>query len=73
MQRQPLVFRLAPWLYLALLVVGIPWYWEEGSLVRLFGAPVWVVIAILTATAAAILTACLLRHPWVGERADEGE
>lgn len=73
MQPRPLAFRLAPWLYLALVVVGIPWYWQEGALVRLFGAPVWVIIAIVTAAAAAILTAWLLCHPWVGEEAGDGE
>jgi hypothetical protein len=57
----------APWLYVSLLAVGIPWYWPADDTRLLGGFPVWVLVAIVTALGGAILTAVLLHRPWSGE------
>lgn len=56
--------RMAPWLYAALLALGIPWYWPADQYGIVLGLPAWVVVAIAVAVLAAILTAVLLARPW---------
>lgn len=51
--------------YLALIVIGIPWYWPEGSATMLFGLPAWFVVTIIVSFCASVFTAfLLLRYPW---------
>ena len=47
-------------LYFLLIVVGIPWYWNEDFLLIFIGIPVWVIVAILCSVLASILTAYIL-------------
>jgi len=58
---------VVPLLYLCLLALAIPWYWPADNHNLLFGAPLWVVIAIISSIAASCLTAVLLSKPWPGE------
>ena len=58
--------------YLVLLAVGIPWYWPKGELILWFGLPAWLVTAVGASTAAAVLTAVVLRRRWPGEEEPQG-
>ncbi len=59
--------RIAPLIYIALLIAAIPWYWPADNHGLLFGMPTWVVIAIVVSVAASCFTAALLTRPWPGE------
>ncbi len=51
--------------YVVLVVIGIPWYWQEESTLTVMGLPLWVVIAIAVSICASMFTAfLLLRYPW---------
>lgn len=55
-------------LYLALLAVGIPWYWPADDRSVWFGIPAWVAVALLVSiTVSVITTIILLRYRWPGE------
>jgi len=54
--------------YLILLGIGIPWYWPEENILKIFGMPAWVTIAIVVSVLVSILTAyLLLTYQWSGE------
>ena len=57
--------------YVGLIAVGIPWYWESDNYSIIFGMPAWLGIAIAASFAASIFTAWLLRRPWPTESASE--
>ena len=57
--------------YIGLIAIGIPWYWDSDNYSIIFGMPAWVSIAIVTSCAASIFTAWLLRRPWPLAPADE--
>lgn len=58
-------------LYLALLAIGIPWYWPAGDRSVWFGVPAWVAVALLVSIAVSVITAIiLLRYRWPGEPED---
>ena len=59
--------RVAPLLYLTLLILAVPWYWPTDNHAVWFGVPAWVVVAIAVSTAASILTAFLLTRRWPDE------
>ncbi len=70
-ERERSARRLQPWVYLALLVGAIPWYWSRGEPAIWAGVPDWVFVAIAVSTAVSIYTAVQLRRPWPTERTDE--
>jgi hypothetical protein len=53
--------------YIALMAIGIPWYWPSSDYSIIFGMPQWVVMAIGVSFVASAFTAWLLRQPWPGE------
>lgn len=53
--------------YLAMLAVGIPWYWPANDTSVWLGMPAWVVVAILVGAAASLFTLWLLKRPWPDE------
>jgi hypothetical protein len=65
--------RIAPALYLLLLVAAIPWYWPHDSQLIWFGMPAWVVVAIGVSFLASILTATLLARAEVASESVEDE
>lgn len=65
------MIRLSPFIYLALLVIGIPWYWPDQTPAIIFGLPSWVIVAIGASFAASCLTAYLLRAPWPDESSED--
>jgi len=56
--------------YVALMLVGVPWYWPAGDDTVLGGLPAWVVVAVLASALTSIYTAILLRRRWPGEAGD---
>jgi hypothetical protein len=51
--------------YIVLIAIGIPWYWEAESTVLIVGLPAWFIIAIGVSVCASTFTAyLLLRYPW---------
>ncbi|HHZ93543.1 TPA: hypothetical protein EYN98_30440 [Candidatus Poribacteria bacterium] len=53
------------WLiYIVLLAVGVPWYWDSGDKTIWFGFPAWVMVAIIVSLILSCLTAWLLQRPW---------
>ena len=66
-----MISRLAPLLYLLLLVLAVPWYWPRDNTLVWFGVPAWVCIATLVSVAASILTAVLMGRAWPGEVDDD--
>jgi len=58
--------------YLALLAIGIPWYWPDDEFTVVFGMPAWVVVAIVVSIGASIFTAVLLHEPWPNEDQTDG-
>lgn len=63
--------RIAPILYLLLLVVAVPWYWPAADHSIWFGVPGWVVVAIVVSACASTLTAVLLARAWPDETAGD--
>ena len=60
--------------YLALFVVGVPWYWPEDAAHDWFGMPVWALVSIGASLLVSILVAWQLSQPWEGESdADAGK
>ena len=59
--------------YVALLVIGIPWYWPGDDYTIVAGMPAWVVIAIVVSAVASAFTAWLLRRPWPAERGADAD
>ena len=60
-----------PLIYLALLAIAVPWYWPADDTMVWFGAPAWVVVAVVVSLIASILTAVLMSKPWPHERDDD--
>ena len=54
-------------IYIALLAVGIPWYWPANDTTVWFGVPAWVVIAIIVGALTSFFTLWLLLRPWPDE------
>ncbi|MCG8378265.1 MAG: hypothetical protein MI865_02195, partial [Proteobacteria bacterium] len=55
-------------IYLILLLTGVPWYWPKDSELTFMGVPAWVFVAIVTSIIASIFTAfILLRYSWSSE------
>ena len=51
--------------YFILVIIGIPWYWQDNTSILICGLPAWFVIAIGVSVCASIFTAyLLLRYPW---------
>ena len=51
--------------YVVLIIIGIPWYWDKNSTLLIAGLPAWFVIAIVVSVCTSIFTAyLLLRFPW---------
>ena len=53
--------------YVALMVIGVPWYWPPGDQTVVLGLPAWVAVAVAASAAASVLTAWLLRNAWPAE------
>lgn len=66
-----MLHRLAPWLYLLLLALAVPWYWPSTSHAVWLGLPAWVCVAIMVSLAASVLTALLMARPWPDEHLDD--
>tara|TARA_B100001123_G_C15294950_1_gene1018832 strand:+ start:135 stop:329 length:195 start_codon:yes stop_codon:yes gene_type:complete len=49
--------------FILLVIIGIPWYWNEKGLLIYFGFPIWVIIAIITSFLASCLTAFIILKP----------
>ena len=62
--------RLVWWptaVYIALLAVGIPWYWPADNHLIVLGMPGWVIVAIVVSFVGSVFTAWLLWPPWPDE------
>lgn len=53
--------------YLILLVIGVPWYWQAGNTAIIFGMPGWVFIAIVTSVTVSCFTSWLWFTGWQDE------
>ena len=47
------------WVYLVLLVVGIPWYWPADNITIFLGIPLWVLTSLFVVFIGSIFTAYL--------------
>ena len=56
--------------FLTLLALAIPWYWNSEIRVIFMGLPIWVVAAISVSLATSAFVAFLLRKPWNQERSE---
>lgn len=60
-------------IYLALLFLGVPWYWPETDTTTFMGVPAWVAVAIATSCVASLFTSWLLMRPWSTESPNSNE
>lgn len=58
-------------IYLALLILAVPWYWPAEHNVIWFGMPGWVIVAIGVSFLASVLTASLMFNRGAQEQDDE--
>ncbi|MEQ8662581.1 MAG: hypothetical protein RLW62_17355 [Gammaproteobacteria bacterium] len=66
-----MIARLAPALFIVLLVLAVPWYWPADSRAVWFGVPAWVCVAVLVSAVASLLAALLMARPWPGEHDED--
>lgn len=63
--------------YVALLVVGVPWYWPREDRSNLWGVPLWVCVAVGCSFLASLVTlAALFSEKWetdANQRPGSGE
>ncbi|MEC9247891.1 MAG: hypothetical protein VX986_02600 [Pseudomonadota bacterium] len=56
--------------FLILLALAIPWYWNAEIRVIFMGFPIWVITAIAVSLATSTFVAFLLRKPWDQESSE---
>ena len=57
-------------IFLVLLTLAIPWYWDSNIETVFAGFPIWVIFAILVSLVTSIFVAFLLRKPWDQEKSE---
>jgi hypothetical protein len=58
--------------YLILLLIGVPWYWQADNTIMMFGMPGWALIAILTSVTVSCITSFLWFAGWQDEDENGG-
>lgn len=60
-------------IYLILLLIGVPWYWDSDNTTIFFGLPGWMMIAIITSIAVSCFTSFLWFNLWQPDEEEENQ